>query len=111
MKILFDSSTPATLAFALRPHEVTRTGQLGWQSWEDGVLLSAAETAGFDLLITCDQNISYQQNFTDRKISVIILSSNRWPMVRPVAAQIATAVNFMQRGQVRRIDVLALSRA
>ena len=58
---------------------------------ENGALLSAAEEAGFDLLITCDQNVPHQQNFTSRRLVVVVLSSNHWPTLRRVAAKIATA--------------------
>ena len=108
MKILFDVNTPATLARSLRGHDVTRAGRLGWLRLENGALLDAAENAGFDVLATCDQNIRYQQNFSDRKLAVVILSTNHWPTLRPVAARIASVVDFMQRGQVSRVDVAAL---
>ena len=108
MKILFDTNTPATLARSLRGHRVTRAGELGWQRLANGALLDAAEKAGFDVLVTCDQNVRYQQNFTDRKLAVVILSTNHWPTLRPVAARIASVVDFMQRGQVRNVDVAAL---
>jgi hypothetical protein len=105
VKILFDTNTPAPLAKFLRGHEVTRTGKLNWQRLENGVLLDAAENAGFEVLVTCDQNVQYQQNFTDRKIAVVILSTNHWPTIRPQAARIANTVDFMQRGQVVRVEV------
>ena len=79
MKILFDTNAPATLARSLRGHQVTRTGELGWQSLANGALLDAAEKAGVDVLVTCDQNVRYQQNFTDRKLAVVSLSTNHWP--------------------------------
>ena len=82
--------------------------KLGWQRLENGALLDAAEQAGFDVLVTCDQNLRYQQNFTDRKLAVVILSTNHWPTLRPVAARIASVVDFMQRGQITRVDVAAL---
>jgi len=59
VKILFDTNTPAPLARALRSHQVTRTGELGWASLENGKLLDAAERGGFEVLITCDQNMRY----------------------------------------------------
>ena len=91
MKILFDANTPAPLAPFLRGHEVVRADELGWQGLENGALLDAAEEAGFDLLLTCDQNVQYQQNFTSRKLGLLILSSNHWPTLRRIAARIATA--------------------
>ena len=85
-----------------------RADELGWQGVENGALLDAAESAGFDLLLTCDQNVRYQQNFANRKLAVLILSSNHWPTLRRVAARIATAVDFAQTGQVVRVDVAML---
>ena len=87
---------------------MTLSVALGWQSLKNGALLNAAERDGFDLLVTCDQNIPYQQNFKDRKLSVVVLSTNKWPRLRPVAARIATVVDFMQLGQVSRIDITKL---
>jgi hypothetical protein len=71
-------------------------------------LLDAAEEAGFDLLLTCDQNVQYQQNFASRKLALVILSSNHWPTMRRVAARIATAVDFLQTGQIVKVDVAML---
>jgi hypothetical protein len=70
--------------------------------------MRADEQAGFDLLLTCDQNVPYQQNFTGRKLALVILSSNHWPTLRPIAAKIATAVDFVLAGQIVRIDVAML---
>ncbi len=108
MKILFDTNTPAPLARALRGHQVTRTGELEWQSLENGELLDAAEAAGFDVLLTCDQNVAYQQNFSERKLAIVILSTNHWPSLRPFAARIAVAVDFVQRGEVTRVNLAEL---
>jgi len=84
---------------------VVRADQMGWQGLENGALLDAAEQAGFDLLLTCDQNVQYQQNFTNRKLALVILSSNHWPTLRRVAARIATAVDFVQTGQIVKVDL------
>ena len=72
---------------------------------ENGALLNATEQAGFDILLTCDQNVPYQQNFTGRRLAVVILSTNHWPSLRPVATRVATAVDFVQLGQVIRVDI------
>jgi hypothetical protein len=108
VKILFDANTPAPLARFLRGHEVVRADELGWQGLENGALLDAAEQAGFDLLLTCDQNVRYQQSFASRKLALVILSSNHWPTLRRIAARIATAVDFVQTGNIVRIDVAML---
>ena len=108
MRILFDANTPAPPARFLRGHEVVRADELWWQGLENGALLDAAEQAGFDLLLTCDQNVRYQQSFTSRKLALVILSSNHWPTLRPIAAGIATAVDFVQTGQIVMLDVASL---
>ena len=108
MKVLFDANTPAPLARFLRGHEVTRADELGWQSLENGALLDAAEEAGFDLLLTCDQSVRYQQNFTSRKLALVVLSSNHWPTLRRTAARIASAVDFVQTGQIVIVDIASL---
>ena len=108
MKVLFDENTPAPLARFLRTHQVTRSAELGWNGLENGALLDAAEQAGFDLLLTCDQNVRYQQNFTGRRLAVMILSTNHWPTLQPLAFRIATALDFVQPGRVVRIDIANL---
>ncbi len=108
MKILFDANTPAPLARLLRGHDVVRADELGWQGLENGALLEAAEKARFDLLLTCDQNVEYQQNFTNRRVALVVLSSNHWPTLRRVAGRIASAVDFVQAGQIVRIDIAML---
>ncbi len=87
---------------------MVRADELGWQGLENGALMNAAESAGFDVLLTCDQNVRYQQNFTGRKLALVILTSNHWPTLRRVAARIAIAVDFVQAGQVVRVDIATL---
>jgi hypothetical protein len=108
VRILFDANTPAPLAAHLRRHQVTRADELEWQGLENGELLDAAEQAGFDIFLTCDQNVRYQQNFAGRSLAVVILSSNHWPSLRLVADRIATAVDFVQPGQVVKLDIANL---
>jgi hypothetical protein len=105
VKILLDTNTPAPPARSLRGHEVFRTGDLGWQSFENGALLSVAEDAGLDVLVTCDQNVPLQQNLAERRIALVVLSTNHWPTIRAVATRIAVRIDFVQRGQIIRIDI------
>ena len=82
VKILFDANTPAPLAAFLKRHQVTRTDELGWQGLENGQLLDAAEQAGFAILVTCDQNVRYQQNLSGRSLALVVLSTNHRPSLR-----------------------------
>lgn len=67
MLILFDRSTPAPLRYALRGHVVVEAVERGWERLVHGDLLNTAEAGGFELLLTADKNLSYQQNLTVRK--------------------------------------------
>jgi hypothetical protein len=70
MLILFDHGTPRGLARALRDHTIFTAKAKGWERLNNGDLLTAAETAGIDLLLTTDQRIRYQQNLANRKIAI-----------------------------------------
>ena len=67
MRILFDHNVPDPLRRSLSKHHVQTAEHLGWQRLKNGLLLKAAEEADFDLMVTTDQNIKYQQNLTGRK--------------------------------------------
>jgi predicted nuclease of predicted toxin-antitoxin system len=98
MRILFDHGTPRGLARALEGHTVEEAKDLGWDTLTNGELLSAADNAGFNVLLTTDQNLPHQQNLTGRKIGVVVLGSARWRLIAPVAAQIVAAVNAVKSG-------------
>jgi hypothetical protein len=68
MRILFDHGAPHGLARELVGHTVTAANTMGWDRLSNGDLLKAAEETGFDLLLTTDHKIRYQQNLTGRKI-------------------------------------------
>jgi hypothetical protein len=68
MLILFDHGTPAPLRSFLKDHIVKKTKDLGWDTLSNGELLRAAEEAAFEIFLTTDKNIRYQQNLADRAI-------------------------------------------
>src|SRR5260370_10090937 len=77
----------------------------GWSTLLNGELLREAEEAGFDLLLTTDKNLVYQQNLSNRKIGVVALGKNRWSLIQPMLQQIATAVNSAKPGSYILIDI------
>jgi hypothetical protein len=94
MLILFDHGTPQGLARALPGHTVIAAKARGWDRLNNGELLRVAEEAAFELLLTTDQRIRYQQNLTGRKIAIVVLGgSTRWSRVRLHLDRIAAAVN------------------
>jgi len=62
VKVLFDQNVPRNLAHHLKTHEVTRSLELGWQELKNGDLLDAAQDKGFQVTVTADRNLAYQQN-------------------------------------------------
>jgi predicted nuclease of predicted toxin-antitoxin system len=97
LKILFDQGVPKPLQTHLPHHEVKRAFQLGWADKKNGELLALAENAGFEILVTTDQNLRYQQNLHGRKISVFILGRGNWPEIQPHVAQIAVEINAIKQ--------------
>lgn len=84
MRILFDQGTPVPLRKFLEKHQVSTAYELGWSQLTNGDLLNAAEQEAFDVFITTDKNLQYQQNLTTRKIAIIVLSSTSWPQIQKV---------------------------
>ncbi|MGA2146604.1 MAG: hypothetical protein ABSH49_16750 [Bryobacteraceae bacterium] len=105
MLILLDHSSPAPLRYALRGHEVVEAVERGWERLVDGVLLDAAEAAGFELFVTADKNIRYQQNLTGRKIAIVVLGNAQWPILRRHVERVVAAVNAATPGSYAEVDV------
>jgi hypothetical protein len=76
-----------------------------WDTLSNGELLRAAEEAGFDVLLTTDTSLPYQQNLKGRKLAIVILSKNRWSLVRPMMQQIANAVSAATPGTCNVIEI------
>ena len=70
MRVLFDNGTPRGVTTALKAHVVKEARALGWDTLRNGELLDAAEAAGFEVFVTTDRNLRYQQNLTGRKIAI-----------------------------------------
>ena len=82
MKILFDHNTPGPLRRYFADREVDTAGENGWDQLTNGELIQLAAQQGCDVLITADQSITRQQNPCQRGIGIVVLLSNRWPLVR-----------------------------
>jgi hypothetical protein len=105
MFVLFDHSTPAPLASYLIGHTVTKAKDRGWDRLSNGDLLDEMERAGFEVLLTADKNIRYQQNLTGRKIAIVVLSTPRWPIVRLHIESIAAAINAAAPGSYVEVNI------
>jgi hypothetical protein len=103
MLVLFDNGTPRTLArHLIAHHAVTEARARGWGELENGDLLNEAEAAGFDVLVTTDKNLSYQQNLAGRKIAVVVLGQGRWTLIKPLCGAGRCDGERGDTGQLRR---------
>ncbi len=105
MLILLDHGTPAPLRLFLKGHTVRKAKDLGWDTLTNGELLKAAEEAAFDLLLTTDKNIRFQQNLAKRVIAIVVLSNPRWPVVRRYVNQVLAAVNAAKPGTYLEVEI------
>ena len=105
MRILLDQNTPAPLRYSLRGHQVDTAYERGWSELSNGELIAEAESAGFDVLITSDQNIPYQQNCTGRRLGLLVLSTNDWIRIRKFKERILEAVNSMESATCVSLEI------
>jgi predicted nuclease of predicted toxin-antitoxin system len=106
LRILFDKNVPVGVRRFLLKHEVHTVVDLKWHpQLENGELLNAAEAAGFDVIVTADQNIRYQQTLTGRKLSLVVLGSNIWPIVQKHRDAIAAKVDAAVAGSYDFIEM------
>ena len=105
MLILFDNGTPAPLRYALKGHVVVEAIERGWDRLVNGELIAVAEAAGFEVLLTTDKNIRYQQNLTGRKIAFVVLGNQPWPTLRRYVEKVVAAVNAATPGTCTEVDI------
>ncbi len=105
MKILFDQGTPAPLRRYLLGHLVDTAYERGWSDLRNGDLLTEAETEGYDLLITTDQSIRFQQNLSRKRLGILVLLSTSWPRIQPRIRDVQNAVDRMQPGEYREVPI------
>lgn len=105
MRILFDHNTPRPLRRYLTEHSVDTAREKGWAEFRNGNLLDNAEREGYEIMITADQSMRYQQNMDHRQMAVVVLLSNRWPDVQLKIGEIRSALEGLGPGEIREISV------
>ena len=68
-------------------------------------MLTAAEDAGFDILLTTDKNMRYRQNLAGRKIAIVVLGRQQWPQLRPHVQRVVEAVNAATPGSYAEVEI------
>lgn len=100
MKILLDECVDHRLAVDVVGHDVKTVRDMGWSGITNGVLLGIAEKQ-FDVFVTVDQNLPFQQNMSVLKMAVVILKSpsNKLSDLRPLIPQLLAALPKTERGR------------
>lgn len=105
LRVLFDKNVPYPLRRYLVGCNVITAEEEGWGQISNGELISRAEEAGYQLLLTCDQNVRTQQDISQRKISILVLGSNIWPSVEAKIPEINGALRTISPGSVAFIEI------
>jgi len=77
----------------------------GWDRLLNGELIAAAEAAGFEVLVTTDKNIRYQQDLRGRKIAFVVIGNQQWPTLRRYVGRVVAAVNAATPGSYAEVDI------
>jgi predicted nuclease of predicted toxin-antitoxin system len=104
MKILFDECVPWPLHRFLLDHKCTNVQAQGWGGIRNGDLLQKAENE-FDLFVTTDQNIGYQQNLANRRIAILELSTNDFRRLQAASALIEEALRTIKPSEFKQLTV------
>ena len=105
MRILFDQGTPVAIRRFLEGHTVRTARQEDWATLTNGRLLRVAEDAGFELLLTTDNSIAYQQSLKGRRIAIVVLTRNRWSSVQRGIPKTISAVDAARPGSFAIIEI------
>ncbi|MGI9065213.1 MAG: hypothetical protein ACR2HX_02255 [Pyrinomonadaceae bacterium] len=104
MRILLDEGVPRIIQKRLNQFSISSVDEMGWKAVENGALLDLM-AATFQILITTDKNIAYQQNLKKRGISVILLPTNRIPLVIELLPKVEEAISTVRVGESREISI------
>ena len=111
MRCVLDENLPHKLRSRLSEFHSVTVQYAGFSGLKNGELLTAAETDGFDVLVTGDKTLEYEQNMRHRRIAVVALSAPHWQLVKDHIASIADAIRAATPGSFTRVDVGQFARS
>lgn len=98
MNIIIDECVPHIVKKRLTQRQIKTVQEMGWAGVKNGELLKLIE-AGFDIFITSDKNLRYQQNLRNRKLAILLLPSNQIPIIENLLPQIDESIETIQSGE------------
>jgi hypothetical protein len=105
MNVLFDQGVPVPLRQHLSGNSVETVYNLGWSTLSNGALLAQAEQAGFEIFVTTDQQLRYQQNLAARKLAVVVLMNASWPRIQLHIGAIESAIATASAGSFVEVSM------
>ncbi len=102
MNVLIDESLPRYLKGVLTGHQCVTVQEMGWSGIKNGLLLAQAE-GSFDVFLTADKNLRYQQNIQGRALAILVLPSNQLSEIKRLAPQIVLAILSMTPGTLTEL--------
>jgi glutamate racemase len=106
VRVLFDQGVPVPLRESLRQHEVSTAYERGWATLKNSELLDTVEREGFEVLVTTDKSLRYQQNLSARRIAIVVLTSTSWPRIQHEITAVVRAVNGASPGSYAEVQIL-----
>jgi hypothetical protein len=103
MKILFDQGTPVPLREHMPEHNIDTAFELGWSQLQNGELLNEAEKSGYEVMITTDRNLKYQQNLSRRRLAILVLLTTSWPLIQQRVEDIRAKLASLSSGDYAEI--------
>lgn len=102
MRILLDECVPRPLRDELLGHDIVTVPEMGWSGKKNGELLMLMSQSGFEVLLTTDRHLRYQQNLASYQITFIVMlsPSNRLANLVPLISAVEVALNNLQRGTI-----------
>jgi hypothetical protein len=105
VKVFFDECVPRPLRRLLPEHEILTAQEMGWGRLKNGELLRKAEEGAFQVFVTSDQNLRYQQNLANRRIALLVLSTNFWPALKQRIELIKMTIESLETGQFFELEI------
>ncbi|MBA3314446.1 MAG: hypothetical protein M3552_00665 [Planctomycetota bacterium] len=105
MKVLFDQGVPVPLRRHFAGTSVETVYERGWSRLTNGELIDQAEQEEFDVFVTTDQKLRYQQNLAGRSIAIVVLLSTSWPRIRQHIDDVVSAAAGVMPGDFVEIII------
>ena len=105
MRVIFDQGTPAPLRKFLPSHQIVTAHEQGWRTLKNGDPIAAAEAEGFEIFVTTDSNLRYQQKLDARSLAIVVLMSTSWPKIQSRMPAVIAGIESVSRGVCIEIPI------